>query len=151
LPFFLYNLYKVKKYFGEPLPYRQLFLTSSIVIEPKSDEFMESLISWQDFAKVDIRVGTIIKVEDFPKARNPSYQIRIDFGDNIGIKKSSAQLTDRYTKEALLGKQVAAVVNFPKKQIANFMSECLILGAVDGKDVILLQPETTALNGLKIS
>ena len=112
---------------------------------------MSDTISWPDFAKVDMRVGTILKVDDFPEARNPAYQIHVDFGDEVGTKKSSAQITGRYSKEELLGKQVVAVVNFPKKQIANFMSECLILGAADGRDVVLLQPETAVVNGLKIS
>ena len=112
---------------------------------------MTDNITWNDFAKLDIRIGTIVKVNDFPEALNPAYQIYVDFGQEIGIKKSSAQITDRYQKEELLNRQVVAVVNFPKKQIANFMSECLILGAVDGKDVVLLQPETPVTNGLKIS
>ncbi|SIS88370.1 tRNA-binding protein [Zobellia uliginosa] len=112
---------------------------------------MDETINWQDFAKIDMRVGTIVEVNDFPEARNPAYQVHIDFGGEIGIKKTSAQITALYTKEQLLGTQVVAVVNFPKKQIANFMSECLILGAVNGKDVVLLQPEATVANGLKIS
>ena len=112
---------------------------------------MSDTISWPDFAKADMRVGTIVSVEDFPEAHNSAYQIQIDFGDEIGTRKTSAQITGRYNKEELLGRQVVAVVNFPKKQIANFMSECLILGAVDGKDVVLLQPETSVVNGLKIS
>ncbi|HDZ15238.1 hypothetical protein LCGC14_1311080 [marine sediment metagenome] len=112
---------------------------------------MSETISWPDFAKIDIRVGTVIEVADFPEARNPAYQLHIDFGEEIGVKKTSAQITGRYTKEELLLKQVVAVVNFPKKQIAHFMSECLILGAVAGKDVILLQPESSVVNGLKIS
>ncbi len=111
---------------------------------------MTDNITWNDFAKLDIRIGTIVKVNDFPEALNPAYQIYLDFGQEIGIKKSSAQITDRYQKEELLNRQVVAVVNFPKKQIANFMSECLILGAVDGKDVVLLQPEASVANGLKI-
>lgn len=112
---------------------------------------MKETIHWADFEKVDIRVGTVIEVNDFPEARNASYQVKIDFGSDIGIKKSSAQLTKRYSKSQLLGKQVAAVLNFPKKQIANFMSECLILGAVDGQDVVLLLPEERVANGLKIA
>ncbi|MBU3025445.1 tRNA-binding protein [Zobellia galactanivorans] len=112
---------------------------------------MAETINWQDFAKIDMRVGTIVEVNDFPEARNPAYQVHIDFGEKIGVKKTSAQITTLYTKEKLLGTQVVAVVNFPKKQIANFMSECLILGAVNGKDVVLLQPEATVANGLKIS
>jgi tRNA-binding protein len=112
---------------------------------------MPELTTWPDFAKIEMRVGTIIKVDDFPEARNPAYQIHVDFGEERGIKKTSAQITQRYDQKELLGRQVVAVVNFPIKQIANFMSECLILGAVDGKDVILLQPETSVANGLKIS
>lgn len=107
-------------------------------------------LSWDDFEKVDMRVGTILTVGDFPQARNPSFQLQIDFGD-LGIKKSSAQITKRYTKKQLVGKQVIAVVNFPKKQIANFMSECLVLGIVgDDKDVILLQPDAHAKNGDRV-
>jgi len=112
---------------------------------------MKAEINWADFEKLDIRVGTILEVNNFPKARNPSYQILVDFGATIGKKKTSAQITTKYTPENLVGKQVIAVINFPKKQIANFMSECLILGAVDGKDVTLLQPQTAVLNGLGIS
>lgn len=108
-------------------------------------------ISWSDFAKIEMRVGTIIQVLDFPEAINPAYKISVDFGSELGVRTSSAQITLRYTKEELVGRQVIAVINFPKKQIANFMSECLILGAVDGSDVILLQPEATVINGLKIS
>lgn len=112
---------------------------------------MKEELSWSDFAKVDMRIGTIVEVRDFPKAKKPAYQIHIDFGDEVGIRKTSAQLTGRYTKEDLLGKQIVAVVNFPKKQIADFMSECLILGAVDSTDVVLLHPGINVPNGLKIS
>jgi len=108
-------------------------------------------ISWNDFQKIDMRIGTIIRVDDFPKAKKPAYQLHIDFGEELGILKSSAQITKRYTKEALLGKQIMAVVNFPKKQIANFFSECLVMGAVEGDDVILMEPSTQIKNGLKIS
>lgn len=111
---------------------------------------MKETISFEDFTKVDLRVGTIIEVNDFPKAKNPAYQLTIDFGD-LGIKKSSAQITTLYTKEALLNKQIVATVNFPKKQIANFMSECLVMGAVNGKDVILLHPENKVKNGSTVS
>lgn len=108
-------------------------------------------ISWSDFGKIEMRVGTILEVKDFPEARNPAYQLHIDFGNNIGIKKTSAQITSQYSKEELLGRQIVAVVNFPKKQIGPFMSECLVLGAVDGKDVTLLSPHVKVANGLKIS
>ena len=107
---------------------------------------MSDTIDFEDFTKVDLRVGTIIEVNDFLQARNPSYQLTIDFGD-LGIRKSSAQITTLYTKDELLGRQIVATVNFPKKQIANFMSECLVMGAVDGKDVILLKPEQRVKNG----
>jgi len=107
-------------------------------------------ITWSDFEKVDMRVGTIIEVNDFPKARKPAYQLKVDFGAEIGIRKSSAQITKRYTKEDLLGKQTIAVINFPKKQIANFMSECLVMGAVDGDEITLIQPEAKIANGLRI-
>lgn len=108
-------------------------------------------ISWQDFEKIDIRCGTIISVNDFEKAKNPSYQLEIDFGD-LGIKKSSAQITSLYSKEDLLGKQILAVVNFPKKQIANFFSECLVKGIYgeDPKDVTLLNPSRPVKNGLQV-
>ena len=112
---------------------------------------MEEPITWQDFSKIDMRVGTIIAALDFPEARNPSYKLHVDFGDEIGIRKTSAQITEKYKKEDLIGLQVTAVVNFPKKQIANFMSECLILGAVDNSSVVLLQPQMKVPNGLKIS
>ena len=111
---------------------------------------MSATIDFDDFTKVDLRVGTIIEVDDFPEARNPAYQLTIDFGD-LGIKKSSAQITTIYTKEELLGRQIVATINFPKKQIANFMSECLVMGAVDGKDVILLKPEHKVKNGSTVS
>lgn len=109
-----------------------------------------SVISWDDFEKVEIRCGTIIEVKDFPKARKPSYQFQIDFG-SLGIKRSSAQVTHYYQKEDLLNKQVIAVVNFPPKQIADFFSECLVLGVYDENNhVILLQPERTVKNGQRI-
>ena len=111
---------------------------------------MEKIITFEDFYKVDLRVGTIIEVNDFPEARNPAYQLTIDFGA-LGIKKSSAQITTLYTKDQLLNKQIVAVVNFPKKQIAKFMSKCLVMGAVDGKDVILLNPELIVPNGSVVS
>ncbi len=108
------------------------------------------MISWEDFEKIDIRTGTIREVMDFPKAKKPAYQLTIDFGD-LGIKKSSAQITHHYTKEALLGRQIVAVVNFPPRQIANFFSECLVLGVYDeNNQVILMQPDKTTGNGLRI-
>ena len=107
-------------------------------------------ITWADFEKIDIRIGTIEKVEIFEKAKKPAYQLWINFGE-LGTKKTSSQLTELYLPEELLEKQVVAVVNFPPKQIANFMSECLVLGAVEGKDVILLEPMTRAKNGLPIA
>ena len=110
---------------------------------------MNETITFEDFTKVDLRVGTIIEVNDFPEAINPAYQLTIDFGE-LGIKKSSAQITTLYTKKQLLNKQIVAVVNFPKKQIAKFLSECLVLGAVNGKDVILLNPENAVKNGSSV-
>ncbi|MGY8915614.1 MAG: tRNA-binding protein [Flavobacteriales bacterium] len=112
---------------------------------------MNETLTWPEFTKVDMRVGTILEVHDFPKARKPAYQLHIDFGKELGIKKTSAQITKRYEKGDLLGRQIVAVINFPKKQIANFMSECLVLGAVEGEDVILLQPGSEVPNGLKVS
>lgn len=107
-------------------------------------------ITFDDFTKVDLRIGTIIEVNDFPEARNPAYQLTIDFGD-LGIKTSSAQITTLYKKEDLLNRQIVAVVNFPKKQIGKFMSDCLVLGAVNGKGVILLNPEEKVKNGSVVS
>ena len=108
-------------------------------------------ISWSDFEKVDIRCGTVLHAEEFKEARNPSYKLRIDFGE-LGIKKTSAQITGYYQPPELIGKQVIAVVNFEPKQIANFMSECLVLGVVgDEKSVSLLSPNHTMKNGAKVS
>lgn len=111
---------------------------------------MSTTITFEDFTKIDLRVGTIVAVDDFPKARNPAYQLTIDFGA-LGIKKSSAQITNLYKKEDLVNRQIIATVNFPKKQIANFMSECLIMGAVNGRAVILLKPENRVENGSVVS
>jgi tRNA-binding protein len=108
------------------------------------------LLEWQDFEKVDMRIGTILEVNDFPEARKPAYQLTIDFGTEIGIKKSSAQITKRYSKEDLKAKQIVAVVNFPKKQIGNFMSECLVLGSVNEDDIVLLTSDLKVENGLRI-
>lgn len=106
-------------------------------------------LSWEDFTKVDMRVGTILHAEVFKEARNPAYKITVDFGE-LGIRKSSAQLTQLYSPEELVGKQVVGVVNFPAKQIANMKSECLLLGAMDGKKVVLLSTDKPVENGLKI-
>jgi tRNA-binding protein len=111
---------------------------------------MDNIITFEDFTTIDLRIGTIIEVNDFPEARRPAYQLTIDFGE-LGIKKTSAQIITLYTKEDLIQKQIVAVVNFPKKQIAKFMSECLLLGAVDGKDVVLLNPENRVDNGSTVS
>lgn len=108
-------------------------------------------ITWNDFEKIEMRVGTIIEVNDFPEARKPAYQLTIDFGSEIGIKKSSAQITKRYHKDDLQGKQIIAVVNFPKKQIGKFMSECLVLGSVNDDEVVLLSSDMKVENGLRIA
>ena len=108
-------------------------------------------LTWNEFERTDMRVGTIIEVNDFPEARKPAFQLTIDFGTEIGIRKSSAQITKRYQKEDLVNRQIVAVVNFPRKQIGKFMSECLVLGAVGEEgDVILLAPDFKIPNGLRI-
>jgi tRNA-binding protein len=108
-------------------------------------------ISWDDFEKVDIRAGTVIEVNDFPRARKAAYRLVIDFGVEIGVKRSSAQVTAHYKKEELLNRQVVAVVNFPPKQIADFISECLVLGVYDeNNDVVLLNPDKQIKNGSRI-
>jgi len=108
------------------------------------------MISWSDFEKVDIRTGTVIEAKAFPKAKKPAFQLTIDFGE-LGIKKSSAQITKFYSPDTLIGQQVVAVVNFPPRQIADFVSECLVLGIYDeNNDVVLLTPKHAVTNGLKI-
>lgn len=108
------------------------------------------MITWDDFARVDIRSGTILRAKSFEKAKKPAYQLEIDFGP-LGIKKSSAQITYHYTADELIGKQIVAIINFPPKQIANFFSECLVLGVYDkDQQVILLQPNLPIENGSKV-
>ncbi len=108
------------------------------------------MITWSDFEKIDIRVGCITEVNDFPSAKKPAYQLTIDFGE-LGIKKSSAQITSLYKKEMLLMRQVIAIINFPVKQIGNFFSECLVLGVYnENNEVVLLMPDSAVKNGSKI-
>lgn len=108
-------------------------------------------ITWADFEKVDIRVGTIVEAKEFPRARKPAYQLSVDFGKDLGIKGSSAQITKYYSLARLKGQQVIAVVNFPPKNIAGFLSECLVLGIYDdNNEVVLLTPKTPVTNGRKI-
>jgi tRNA-binding protein len=113
---------------------------------------MNDFIEWNDFQRIDIRVGTILSAEDFPKARKPAYILHVDFGPELGVKKSSAQITDLYEIKDLIGKQVLAVVNFPPKQIGPIMSECLVTGLVqaDGK-VILAVADKPVENGTKLA
>lgn len=109
------------------------------------------MLTWEEFDKTEMRVGTIIEVNDFPEARKPAYQLTIDFGLEIGMRKSSAQITKRYGKDELLNRQIVAVVNFPEKQIGPFMSECLVLGSVGtDNDIVLLSPDFKVDNGLRI-
>ena len=108
------------------------------------------MATFEDFSKLDIRVGTIIQAKNFEKAKNPAYQLQIDFGESIGIKKSSAQITDLYKIEDLVGMQVPAIVNFPPRQIADFMSEVLVLGTYSDGGVILIKPDKEVQNGDKL-
>ena len=108
------------------------------------------MASFEDFIKLDIRVGTIMTAVEFKKARKPAYQLTVDFGPEIGVKKSSAQITDKYTSQELVGKQVLAVVNFPPRQIADFMSEVLVLGTYSQGGVVLITPERAVQNGDKL-
>ncbi len=113
-----------------------------------------SHIAWKDFQNVELRVGTIVDVKDFPEARNPSYILKVDFGDKFGVKKSSAQITDLYTRESLIGKQVIAVINFAPKQIGPIMSECLVTGFYsDDNDgaVVLAVPDKKIANGARLA
>lgn len=112
---------------------------------------MSELISWADFEKIDVRVGTIIEARDFPEANKPAYRLEIDFGPQIGVLKSSAQITVHYTKDMLIGRQIVAVVNFPEKQIAGMMSECLVTGFEDQNgDIVLTRVERVVPNGSKL-
>jgi|TARA_Y100001001_G_scaffold120513_1_gene118587 tRNA-binding protein len=109
------------------------------------------MISWDDFEKIELRVGTIIEVEDFPEARKPAYKLKVDFGPEIGVRKSSAQITELYDKETLNGKQVLAVTNFPPKQIGPFVSECLVTGVhTEAGGVALVAPDFPVENGKRL-
>ena len=108
-------------------------------------------ITWDDFSRIELRVGTIIEAKEFPEARKPAYKLKVDFGPDIGIKKSSAQITDLYTTDELIGKQIVGVVNFPPRQIGPFMSECLVTGFYrDDNAVVLAVPEREVANGAKL-
>jgi tRNA-binding protein len=133
-------------YFNDPAPRARVAIFNILALENSS----LSMITWNDFEKLDIRTGTIIDVQDFPEARNPAWKLTIDFGA-LGIKRSSAQITKLYGKNDLNGKQVIAIINFPPKQVGPFISECLVMGVVgDDKEVVLLQPERRVENGRKI-
>lgn len=109
-------------------------------------------ISWEDFQKVELCVGTIVEVEEFPEARRPAWKLKVDFGEAIGVKRASAQITDLYSVDNLVGKQVVGVVNFPKKQIGPFMSECLVTGFVtDDGPVVLAVPDKPVKNGTRLA
>ena len=108
------------------------------------------MATFDDFMKLDIRVGTIVEAKPFEKARKPAYQLKVDFGGDLGIKQSSAQITDHYTPDGLIGKQVLAVVNFPPRQIANFFSEVLVLGTYSEGGVVLITPDKPVQNGDKL-
>ena len=108
------------------------------------------MATFNDFMNLDIRVGTIIEAKVFEKAKKPAYQLKIDFGSELGIKKSSAQITEVYSPKDLIGKQILAVVNFPERQIANFMSEVLVLGTYSKDGVVLITPDKLVDNGDKL-
>ena len=108
------------------------------------------MATFEDFLKLDIRVGTIIEARPFEKARKPAYQLKIDFGEEFGIRKSSAQITEKYCTDELIGKQILAVVNFPPRQIADFMSEVLVLGTYSDGGVVLITPDKAVKNGDKL-
>lgn len=124
------------------------FITNETI---KMNTETENNLTWAEFEKVEMRIGTILEVNDFPEAKKPAYQLVVDFGKEIGIRKTSAQITKRYEKSDLIGRQIVSVVNFPKKQIGKFMSECLVLGAVGEEgDVILLSTDFKVVNGLRV-
>ena len=109
-------------------------------------------ITWSDFEKVELRVGSVIDVQPFPQARRPAYKMTVDFGEEVGIRRSSAQITDLYNPAALVGKQVVAVVNFPAKQIGPFMSECLVTGFPDAQDrIVLAVPDGDVPDGARLT
>jgi tRNA-binding protein len=109
-------------------------------------------LSWDEFLKVELRIGTITQVEPFPEARKPAFKLTVDFGPELGTRRSSAQITDLYQAEQLVGKQVLAVTNFPRKQIGPFMSECLVTGFVQGDgSVVLAAPDKPVANGLRLA
>ena len=109
-------------------------------------------ISWDDFQKVELRIGTIREVEEFPEAHKPAWKLTVDFGEEIGVRRASAQITDLYAREKLVGKQVVGVINFPPKQIGPFMSECLVTGFMQGDgSVVLASPDKPVANGLRLS
>ncbi|AZT83427.1 tRNA-binding protein [Marinobacter sp. NP-4(2019)] len=109
------------------------------------------MITWEEFEKVELRVGTITEVADFPEARKPAYKLKVDFGPEIGVRNSSAQITDIYSKDMLVGKQVLAVTNFPPKKIGPFWSECLVTGVqAESGAVVLVAPESSVENGQKL-
>ncbi|MBC76359.1 MAG: tRNA-binding protein [Halobacteriovoraceae bacterium] len=118
-------------------------------IDPSSPAGDE--ISFNQFLAVDIRVGEVLEVENFPEARKPSYKLKIDFGKGVGVKKSSAQITSHYSRESLVGKKVLAVVNFPPRQIGKFMSEVLVMGLADeNNDIVLMSPDREVPNGARL-
>jgi tRNA-binding protein len=152
---FILTLYKIqathnftRKFLQFEYFYRQI--SGTFRISRSGEESMEK-ITWNDFQKVELRVGTIVEVEEFPKARHPAYKLRVDFGPEVGTRTSSAQITTLYRQEELLGRQVIGVVNFPPKRIGPFMSECLITGfARDDGAIVLAVPDCQVQNGAKL-
>lgn len=127
--------------------------TTSFLADAMSDKIkLSGVISWQEFESVDLRAGTVIAVDDFPEARKPAYKVTVDFGPELGIRRTSAQITIHYTKDDLIGRQVIGVVNFPPKQIGPVMSEFLLVGFYrDGNTVILAVPDKVVPNGAKLA